>query len=159
MRSVFLVMLLAAGTCFAQTPEAVKYFKMVFVVKEVEGTKILDSREYSAIASTTTQRSSIRAGTRVPILTPGTTQYNYSDVGVDIDFHSLREIGNNLSLALTADVNTVIQDPENKLPIVRQYKWNADVIVPIGKPTTVLASEDATMKRQMQLQLTATPVQ
>jgi hypothetical protein len=40
--------------------------------------------------------------------------------------------------------------------LIRQTKWSSNVIVPIGKPTVIFSSDDATTKGQMQLELTAT---
>jgi hypothetical protein len=37
-------------------------------------------------------------------------------------------------------------------------KWNAPVIVPLRKATVIFASDDPSSKRQMQLELTATPI-
>ncbi len=43
-------------------------------------------------------------------------------------------------------------------PTVRQNKWDSTVIVPLKKPTVLFSSDDLTSKRQMQLELTATPI-
>ena len=87
----FLALILLAGTCFAQNPEASKFYKLDFVVKEVEGTKVLNSRAYSMIVSTekSSPPSSIRTGSRVPTPTSaGNTQFTYIELGVNIDWPS-----------------------------------------------------------------------
>jgi hypothetical protein len=43
-------------------------------------------------------------------------------------------------------------------PVIRQNRWSSNVVVPLKKPTLIFASDDATSKRQMQLELTAAPV-
>ena len=157
-----LALVLFLGTCFAQAPESSKFYKLDFVVKEVEGTKVLNARSYSMIVSTEqpSPASSIRAGSRVPIFSsPGSTQYTYTEVGVNIDCRSAQQLGNELSLVVTADITSTAQDPATASPpVLRQNKWNSIVVVPIRKPLVVFSSDDATSKRQMQLELTATPI-
>jgi hypothetical protein len=48
--------------------------------------------------------------------------------------------------------------PVMRQPVVRQNQWQAGVIVPLKKPTVVFSSDDLTTKRQMQVELTATPI-
>jgi hypothetical protein len=40
-----------------------------------------------------------------------------------------------------------------------QNRWNAGAVVSLRKPTTLFTADGASGKRQMQLELTATPVQ
>jgi hypothetical protein len=68
-----------------------------------------------------------------------------------------------MSLVLVADISSVVQEPASpsapmRPPVVRQNKWNSGVIVPLKKPTVVFSSDDLTTKRQMQVELTATPI-
>lgn len=163
MRSIFLTGMLFAGTCFAQNPESSKFYKLDFVVKEVDGGKVLNARAYSTNISTEkgTAGSSIRAGSKVPYLTspaPGSTQYNYADVGVNIDCRQAIEVGNELSLFVSAEVSTTAQDSPPATPIIRQNKWGSMVLVPIRKPVIIFSSDDVTSKHQMQLELTAIPL-
>ena len=68
----FLALALTAGTCFAQNPEPPKFYKLEFVLKEVEAAKVLNARSYSITVSTdTSQHSSIRTGSKVPTPTGG----------------------------------------------------------------------------------------
>jgi len=93
-----LALAIAAGAAFAQTPEAPKspepskFYKLEFVVQEVEGGKALNSRSYSTqAASDARDGASIRAGSKMPIATGGqANQFTYIDVGVNIDCRSIR---------------------------------------------------------------------
>ena len=64
----FVALILLAGSCSGQNPESPKFYKLDFVVKEVEGAKVLNARAYSMIVSTekSTQASSISAGSNNP---------------------------------------------------------------------------------------------
>jgi hypothetical protein len=44
--------------------------------------------------------------------------------------------------------------------VVRQAKWSSIVLIPIRKgPTVIFSSDDPASKRQLQLEVTATPLQ
>jgi hypothetical protein len=159
----FLALAIAATNCFAQNPEPAKFYKLDFVVKEVEAGKVLNARSYWVTISVD-NNCSIRTGSKVPVPTTpavGTAQFTYLDVGVNIDCLHMKEVQNGLSLGVNADVSSVLQEsttPSNVLPIVRQNKWSSTVIVPLKKPTVIFSSDDLTTKHQMQLELTATPI-
>jgi len=88
-------------------------------------------------------------------------QFQYMDVGVNIDGNSVQRLHNRLTLNVGADLSTVAspQDKESPLgPQIRQNRWNSPVIVPIGKPTVLFSSDDLSSTRTLQLEVTATPV-
>jgi hypothetical protein len=154
-----LTVALIAGTCLAEDAAPQKFYKLDFVVKEVDGGKVLNARTYSAVVSTERGLCSIRTGNRVPYSTGDKT--SYLDVGVSIDCRSVKEVPGELTLRLDADVSSVVQEsttPTNFPPVVRQNKWASDIIVPLKKPTVIFSSDDLTTKHQMQLELTATPI-
>jgi hypothetical protein len=155
-----LTVALLAGTCVAEDAVPPKFYKLDFVVKEVDGTKVLNARTYSTEVSTGQPPGQIRTGSKVPVAT-GSSSFTYIDVGVSIDCRSVKEASGDLSLRVDADVSSVAQEsptPGGLPPVVRQNKWASDVTVPLKKPTVVFSSDDLTTKHQMQLELTATPI-
>ncbi len=165
----------------AKTPEAPKaaepavhYYHLDISIQELgpDG-KPTNSRSYSTTVSTD-QRSrgaSIRTGSRIPIVTGAASangeskqgvQFQYVDVGVNIDVRSTREVGRELALDFSAEVSS-LADPSSPVnqpdPVIRQNFWQAIVLIPIGKPTVAFASERLESKDAMQLVVTATPVQ
>lgn len=159
MKRLIVGLLLAASTCAAQTPEPPKFYKLDFVVKEIEGGKTLNARNYSTILSTKGRPSSIRAGSRVPVPSaPGSSQWTYLEVGVNIDCNLPEEVAGELFVPLTVDITSIPQDAATSVPVLRSNKWTSTVVVPLKKPTLVYSSDDPTSKRQMQLELTASPV-
>jgi hypothetical protein len=165
-----LALVTGSGMAFAQTPaapkEPPKFYKLEFVFHEVDGGKVLNSRSYSAIASAGGDVLTIRAGGRVPISSGG-TQFTYYDLGVNIDCRAITEVPRDqaLSLTVTADISSIPTEagspvgPPPPAPTIRQTKWSSGVIVPLKKPTLLFASDDLMSKRQVQLELTATPIQ
>jgi hypothetical protein len=168
----FLLAVIVAGACPGQSQPAKaeaaaepRYFDLDFVVKEVEGGKTINARAYSMTVSTDRERTSIRSGNRVPVPTaPRTgsggvsTQITYVDVGTNIDCWNTKEIQGQLTLMVTAEVSSAAETSDAPAPVIRQVRWNSPVIVPLKKPTVIFSSDDPTSKRQMQLELTATPI-
>ncbi|MBZ5619470.1 MAG: hypothetical protein LAQ69_12215 [Acidobacteriia bacterium] len=103
----------------------------------------------------------MRTGTRLPVPTGGGNQFQYFDLGVNIDCHNVREILGQLTVQVSADVSAVALETgaaSSLPPVVRQYKWNSTVIVPLRKATQIFSSDDLNSKRKFQLELTATPI-
>jgi len=161
----FLLAFALAAACLGQEAVPSKFYKLDFVVKEVEGSKVLNARSYSVTVSLD-RSCSIRTGGQVatPIASMGTIpQFNYREVGVNIDCHHVREAANGLSLDVNADITSVLQEPTTPPtipppPVIRHNQWSSTVIVPLKKPTVIFSSDDLTTKHQMQLELMATPI-
>lgn len=156
------------------------YYHLEFVIQELGSDgKPTNSRTYSTIVSTdrTEHTSAIRTGSRIPIITGalhGTSgdgklefQYQYLDVGVNIDTQNVHEIGNQLAVYLKAEISSLAA-PSSPAPatgselandpVIRQNSWFAPVVIPIGKPTVVFSSDALESKGGMQLVVTVTPV-
>ena len=145
--------------------EPAHYYHLELVVQEL-GTdgKPTNSRTYTTTVSTDDRGSaSIRTQSRIPIATAsvsGNTQFQYQDIGVNIDARRAHDLGHQLSMDLTADISSVAErDPNLHEPIIRQNRWQALVLIPVGKPSVVFTSDTLDSKGSMQLVVTATPVQ
>ena len=176
------VMVIAAAiTCFGQSANAPdnksatnapkiekKFYKFNFVVRELEGEQVINSRSYSIIMSNDTERDhgQIRAGEKVPFDSgsgSGTTQWQLINVGVNIDCSRVRELGERLAVRILADISSVATARENgppsPQPIIRNNQWESEVLLPLRQPTVLYSSDDPASKRKMQLQVTVTPVE
>jgi hypothetical protein len=168
-----LFLLLPASTSrgLAQSPTAPKppsrYFRLDFVIEETDSAgKPSNSRTYSTtvITESPVDSAMIRNGSRIPVLTgndKGNTQYQYIDVGVNIDARNATESGNELAMNLNAEISslgagTIPSSPEE--PVIRQNRWQARVLLPIGKQTTLFTADNLENKGKMLLLATATPL-
>jgi hypothetical protein len=158
---------LTAGVCSAQNvkDEPAKFFHLDFVVREVDEGKVINSRSYSMIAGNgkNYQNPSVRTGSKVPIQKGGADGVTFIDLGVSFDCRFVGELGSSLLLGVAADISSIASGSENSAsnllpPVIRQNRWNATVIVPLGKPTTIYSSDDMTSKRKVQIEITATPI-
>lgn len=152
-------------TCMAQNAEVAKYYKLDFVVKEVDGTKVVNSRAYSMTVSTldkTSVPSSIRAGSKIPAPSPGGDgkQLQFFETGVNIDCRSVKDNGSLLTMIVNAEVSSALQEsPASGYPVIRQYRWASPVVVTLNRPTVLFSSDDTATKHQLQLALTASAIQ
>jgi hypothetical protein len=160
--------LFTLGICAAQTSDTApkeaegRFFHLAVVVKEVDEGKVLSSRTYSTTLSTLkTGNARVRTGSKIPV-SHGSGDFTYIDLGISFDCRFLGEIGNSLRLLVSADISSVAGNSTEPSPgpgpVIRQNKWDSEVLVPIGKPTTIYSSDDLTSKRKMQIELTATPI-
>jgi hypothetical protein len=163
----FLISAIMAGTCWAQSEknkdEPQKSFRLDFVVREIADAKVINSRNYSTIISTGHSRESIRTGSKVPRQTGSPTNpYEYVEVGVNIDSREVREVENQLALTVGAEVTNVapgqLVGSGPLPPLLRENKWQSDLMVPLRKPTIIFSSDDITSTHKMQVELTATPI-
>jgi hypothetical protein len=150
------------------------YYHLQFVVQEMnEQGKPTNSRTFTTTVSTadTSELARIRTGSRIPVVsgsfqsgpdnkTLTNTQYQYMDIGVNIDVQRTREVGRQLALYLHAEVSSLAPNPDSELhqPIVRQNRWEANVLIPVGKPTVVFSSDTLESKGSIQIVVTATPL-
>jgi hypothetical protein len=131
-------------------------------------------RHYSMLVSTA-GKGTFRVGNRVPYATgsfqpstggnplPVTTQYQYFDVGVNIDCQ-IREGAGKVNVKADLDVSTVVQHDRNGAggnapnPTISQIKMNVDALVNPGKPTVVASIDDPVTMRKFDVDVTATKV-
>lgn len=156
----------APNTANAPAPP-VHYYHLDFVVEELDTDgKPTNSRAYSTTVSTDPKNYlSIRTSTKVSVdIGPGVgtiQQFQWIDTYINIDAKDAHEIGRQLALYLTADLSSMANssDPSIHRPVTRQNKWQAPVLIPIGKPTAVFSSDSLESKSSIRLVVTATPLQ
>jgi hypothetical protein len=137
-----------------------EFFRLDFSLKELEGGKLVNTRSYQTMAVTGNNVASIRSGGKVPSNTGTDKGYTYIDVGVNIDVRRVTRMNDELNLDVTAEISGVVEPNDHPAlpPVVRQTRWNSVVVVPMGKATVLFKSDDPASKRQLQLEMTATPI-
>jgi hypothetical protein len=158
----------------AASPE--HFFHLDFVVEDLsaEG-KVVNSRSYSTAVSTSSHGTvSIRSGSKFPIITGSTSngegkeansqpniQFEYLDMGTFFDIHDAHEVSSQLAFDVTAAISSVAAEVDLgvKEPVIRTDKWQATVLVPIGRQSTVFSSDSADSKGSMRVLVTATAIQ
>jgi hypothetical protein len=157
------------NAAYQKSPE--HYFQLTFRVLDVSATgKIMDVRSYKEILASgpkSSNTSSIRSSDRVPVITGGTapsitsslvnTQYQYIDVGTNIDANLAAVVNDSLLLHVAARISSISTAAPGsaKIPIIRQTSWDSNVTVPVGKPTIIFSSDNSADKGRAELELTA----
>ena len=149
----------------------VHYYHLDFVIEEL-GTdgKPVNSRSYSTTVGTGPRNgTSIRTGSRIPIATGSmtssgkteATQIQYIDVGVNFDVEDVHEVGGQLAINLKAEITGQAEpgDPSLHQPVIRQNRWQAPVLIPIGKRSVAFTSDSLDNKGGTRVVVTATLLQ
>jgi hypothetical protein len=160
LKRYFLAAFLISMSCFGQDtpPDASKFYKLEFTLKELSGGKVANSRSYISIGHAQHSNQSIRTGDKLPVAQAG-GGFTYVDVGVSIDVTDVTQTGNNLQLHVTADISSAEKDSALPTPIIRQTRWSSTVVLPLKKPTVLFSSDSTGSKSQTQLELVAAPLQ
>ena len=138
-------------------------FVLRFVAKELEGGRVINTREYSVrtyVDSTYYAEAQIRTGARVPVSTgpPGGSNFTYIDVGINFDLHKIQLAGPNLNMQVEADISSYKDAPSGSQPVIQSNRWLGSVTIPIGKTATIFSSDDVVSKRTLQVDLTVTRI-
>ena len=134
------------------------FYHLLFTVEEVgDSGKIVNSRSYSTTISDHSYNQ-IRTGTKVPVKSSDKGDIQYIDVGVSVDCRDAHEVNGKFAAAITADISSIAADAEtaSQPPILRQNRWQANSLIPMGKPTVIFSSDNLQGKGKLQVELTAT---
>src|SRR5580698_7417492 len=149
----------------AQAAPEVHSYRLDFVVKELgDDGKVVNSRSYHTGIATNHRSTQVRTGTRIPVRTTekgGDVQFQYVDVGINIDCGNAQDVPEGLFLQISTDISSLanpVGSGDASTPIIRQNRWQSDTILPLGKPTTVFSSDNLENKGKMQVEVTATPL-
>src|ERR1017187_10260448 len=104
---LLLAVLSAAGSAVAQNPPKMlntEVYRIDFVLKEMDGSKPINTRNYQMMTSASRGLSSIRSGAKIPTTSDGKGAYTYIDVGVNLDVKQISPTKDGLLLDISAEV-------------------------------------------------------
>jgi len=144
------------------------FFKLAFVLYEVEEGKRTNQRDYMMIGRTDNQPSSIRVSTKVPITTQekaGDKAYTYIDVGLRINCSMKEQVDRRLQLHCDIEISSFIR-PEQianatgnaglAAPFLRTTRTDSWALLTLGKPAILTTVDDINSTKRMQVEVTAT---
>jgi hypothetical protein len=163
MKTIALAILLA--TTFAVAQENTTHptvYRLEYTVTEMDGAKKLSSRSYTLQAEEG-KSASMRVGTRVPVATGGTgdaVQYNYIDVGVNLDVTASTLEATTIRLKTNVDITSMIAPTTtpgalHSQPTVRQTRDQLTTVIPLDKPVILTTQDDPSYTTSMQVQVIA----
>lgn len=146
------------------------FYKLSYVLRETDEGKVLNQRNFVVTINQEATDAhgevtgdprwwSVRAGTRVPMLTSSGEgeKFTYADVGVNLDSRGY-EVGDAFQLEISTEISSLGADNAGKptLPLIRQVKVRSAVVAPFGKQTTVFTADDPASKNRFELEVTPT---
>lgn len=146
--------------------ELIQAYRLDFLFDEVEDGKKINTRHYT-MDLTQEGKQAIKIGTRVPVVSGGyttgnngerNTQYQYLDVGTNIEGHMNRMAGGDVELRVNCEVSNIDTTAESSkiAPVIRQIKIEGATLLSLGKPLLIGSVDDPNSKRQFQLEVTVT---
>ena len=144
------------------------FFKLAFVMYELEDGKRTNQRDYMMIGRTDNQPSSIRVSTKVPITTQekgNDKQYTYTDVGLRINCSMKEQVDRRLQFHCDIEISSFIR-PEQianatgnaglAAPFLRTTRTDSWALLTLGKPAILTTVDDINSTKRMQIDVTAT---
>lgn len=139
--------------------KVVHAYRVDFSINELQDGKKINTRHYSMIL-TSGDRNQIKIGTRVPVSIGSSvsTQFQYMDVGTNINCRIVDAASEDLSLEVHADFSNLSSPEEQHStpPIVRQVTLSGTTLTTPGKPVLIGSADDPNSNRQFQLEATVT---
>jgi len=169
MKTITLAVLLATTLAVAQEKPTV--YRLEYTITEMDGAKKLSSRSYT-IQVEDRKRGTMRVGTRVPVPTGSfqsgaagaggaaepNIQYNYMDVGVNLDATPSTIDATSIRLDTSVDINSLVSPDSassRRPPVTRSCRDQASTIIPLDKPVILTTQDDPSYNTSLQVQVTA----
>jgi hypothetical protein len=137
------------------------YYKLNFVLREMDEGKILNQRTFTLnisaepphVGGVPPEWWNVRSGTRVPV--SGSKDINYIDVGVNLDVRA-EEVAEGLQMQITSEISSVGAESGIGVtaPAIRQVKVRSAVLASIGKAAVVFTADDPASKHRFELEVT-----
>lgn len=142
------------------------FFKLSFVMYELEDGKRTNQRDYMMVLRTDNQPSSIRISTRVPLYTEE-KKITYVDAGLTLRCDAKEQPDRRLQVHCDIEVSSFFR-PDQPMgsssvvptaPLLRSthtYSW---ALLTLGKAIPLATVDDVNSTKRMQIELTATRVE
>ena len=138
-------------------------YKVDFTIRDTGDAGGKTGRKYSMLVSPS-HKTTFKVGNRVPVVTysgsvPGTTQFTFVNVGINIDC-SVNDNNSNLTVHADLDISTAVT-PEKGAnaappPTISQIKLSLDTALTPGKPTVVASFDDPVTSRKFDVDVAIT---
>jgi len=135
-----------------------KFFKLDFVVRELEGGKTVSTRNYTLMTKSDDWQQ-LRTGMRVPITTEE-GKIQYTDVGLSVDCRIVEAPGGR-ALVTKAEITSFAGSGDEKgapsgAPLMRHVQMNTSAPITPGKAVVISGVDELNSNHRFQLEVTAT---
>jgi hypothetical protein len=140
------------------------YYRLDFVIREMDGEKLVDTRNYSLWVQSGVPVN-MTAGSEVPYSSGSFTttgsgtakSFQYRNVGVSI-VSTVKEGNDSPQLDLNLNISDALppEKDSNAPPVLRKITISSKALLALGKPTTVSITEDPASRHRFRVDVTAT---
>jgi len=147
------------------------FFKLAFVMYELDDGKRTNQRDYTMIARTDNQPSSIRVATKIPIYTEvkgNDKAYSYIDAGLTIRCSLKEQVDRRLQFHCDIEMSGFVRPQQiagatgqagPEAPVIRTTRTESWALLTLGKPTVFTTVDDINSTKRMQVEVTATKIE
>ena len=144
------------------------FFKLAFVMYELDDGKRTNQRDYMMIGRTDNHPSSIKVSTRVPIYTEvkgNDKAYTYIDVGLRINCSLKEQMDRRVQLNCDIEISSFLRPEQivgavgkagTEAPVLRTTRTESWALLTLGKPAVFTTVDDVNSTKRMQIEVTAT---
>lgn len=144
----------------------VECYRLDYTIRDVQKGKVASTRTYVLVVLSNNSSVKLRSGSKVPILTGGTTgpnrQFQYIDVGTDIDAKIVAGMEGKYLYTVAEVSNVTASDqsqPDSDVPpLVRKSRAETNSPIPVGKPLLVASMDDPSLERRIEIEVLATRI-
>lgn len=176
--SIILTLLVATAVLAQDKPEnkpasndftwARAPYRLDFTIKEMEDSKVVNTRTYSMAMQSAEQRGrsdgEVKTGSRVPIATTnskdGGNSIQYLDVGISISAQLYVMQNSNLLLSSNVSISTLAGGPDSVgaggAPIIRQVRSSTTSEVTAAKANQIASLDDPISQHRFVIEVTPT---
>ena len=144
-------------------------YKVEFTVNELDNGKKVNSRTYSMLMRAEaspkwTDRQRLRVGSRIPVSTGGisASPVQYQDVGMNIDCRLMPMGNGKVSIDTNWEYSAVGEEEraahDSQPPVFRQVRSSVQVVLPLGKPTTISEMDDVASTHRFVFEVKVTKI-
>jgi hypothetical protein len=138
--------------------EGWKFFRLDFVVRELEAGKTVNTRNYTMMTRSGDWQQ-LRVGTRVPFEVEE-NKIQYTDVGLSVDCRIVEAPGGS-SLETKAEISSFAGSEGEKgapssAPLLRHVQMNTSAPITPGKPVVISGVDELNSNHRFQLEVTVT---
>jgi hypothetical protein len=149
----------SSSTFAATNTELSGFYRLNFVLRELEDGKVVNVRNYSLVARSGDWQQ-LRVGTSAPTTTESKKTDSNEAIGLSVDCRIVPGSDGTAVLVTKAEiasnVNPATRLASNTAPTVRHVQMNTSAPITLGKPTVLSGVDELSSKRRFELEVTVT---
>lgn len=134
-------------------------FQITITIKFSDHGKATGEESYMMTASNIANNPSVRDGGRIPMSSGSGGQFQYYDIGTNIDITNFKNSGSLTSMGVKIETNGPLNTSSTdsfdskEPPVIRSARYSVNPIVIVGKSETIYSSTNSASGRKVEILL------